>query len=118
MSYKSHLLHALQVRNTSAVMRRSEDSVQRSDKDGVHCILFLFLSSPAKSSSSLSAVSAGFSKLCTLLAMLLLLVGGAESISRDCWNLLPPPKGFGLFHWLSILMVLAVVSLLVSGGVV
>lgn len=49
-----------------------------------HCILFLFLSSPspAPSSSSRSTVSAGFSKLCTLLAMLLLLVAGAEWSSK------------------------------------
>jgi hypothetical protein len=46
-------------------------------------ILFLFLSSTPlspSSSPSRSAVSAGFSKLCTLLAILLLRVGGAVSI--------------------------------------
>jgi hypothetical protein len=45
--------------------------------------LFLFLSSiplSLSSSPSLSAVSAGLSKLCTLLAILLLRVGGAVSI--------------------------------------
>lgn len=45
-----------------------------------HINLFLFLSSgPRGSSSSLSTVSAGLSKECTLLAMLDRLVCGAES---------------------------------------
>ena len=41
---------------------------------------FLFLSSGPSSSPSRSAVSAGFSRLCTLLAILLRRVGGAVSI--------------------------------------
>lgn len=43
-----------------------------------HISLLRFLSSGGSSSPSRSAVSAGFSSECTLLAMLLRLVGGAE----------------------------------------
>ena len=75
-------------------------------------ILFLFLSSPNGSSSSLSAVSAGFSNEWTLLAMLLRRVLGAESV------ILGANLELG-FHdqLLSILNVEGVVSLLVKGGV-
>lgn len=53
-----------------------------------HCILFLFLSSACISSSSRSAVSAGLSSECTLLAILPLLVAGAECNSNvDLGNL-------------------------------
>ena len=103
-------------------------------KFSFHCNLFLLRSSgPIPSSSSLSAVSAGFSKLCTLLAILLLLVWGAESNWCLGWNF-DPPKGFwldadakglgleanglGFVQWLSVLIVEVAVSLLVKGGVV
>lgn len=76
-----------------------------------HCILFRFLSSPIASSSSLSTVSAGLSRECTLLAILERLVCGAES--RCLGGNLGPPKG----HGASPLKADGVVSV-VSGGVV
>ena len=85
---------------------------------GDHKTLFLFRSSlgPNGSSSSRSAVSAGFSRLCTLLAILLRLVAGAEE-SRYCT--LPGNLPLACDQLLSMLKVLGVVSLLVvKGGVV
>lgn len=76
-------------------------------------ILFLFLSSPP-SSSSLSTVSAGFNNECTLLAMLLLRVCGAESPKCLDPGNFPPTD-----QLLSALAVEVVVSPLVgNGGVV